>query len=55
MSLLPVYCKMSDDFTLAGEGNGKPLVFWPGESHGQKSLVSYCPKGLEESERTEVT
>ena len=26
-----------------GEGNGYPLVFLPGESHGQRSLVNYSP------------
>ena len=29
-------------------------VFLPGESHGQRSLVSYCPKGCKESDMTEV-
>ena len=24
-----------------GEGNGNPLIFLPGESHGQRSLVGY--------------
>ena len=28
-------------------------VFWPGESHGQKSLVGYGPKGHKESDTTE--
>ena len=29
-----------------GGGNGKPTpVFLPGESHGQRSLVSYSPWG----------
>ena len=31
------------------------LVFLPGESHGQKSLVGYSPQGHTESEMTEVT
>ena len=27
-----------------GEGNGNPLLlFLPGEFHGQRSLVGYCP------------
>ena len=26
-----------------GEENGKPLLFLPGESHGQTSLVGYSP------------
>ena len=29
-----------------GGGNGKPPpVFLPGESHGQRSLLGYSPKG----------
>ena len=28
-------------------------VFLPGESHGQRSLVSYSPRGHEESDTTE--
>ena len=28
-------------------------VFWPGESHGQKSLVGYSPWGCKESDTTE--
>ena len=34
-----------------GERNGYP--FLPGESHGQKSLVSYSPWGRKQSDRTE--
>ena len=34
-----------------GERNGYP--FLPGESHGQKSLVSYSPWGLTELDMTE--
>ena len=30
-------------------------VFLPGESHGQRSLVSYSPQGHKESDTTEVT
>ena len=30
-------------------------LFLPGESHGQRSLVGYSPKGLTESEATEAT
>ena len=26
-----------------GGGHGNPLVFLPGESHGQRSLVGYSP------------
>ena len=28
-------------------------VFFPGESHGQRSLVGYSPWGCKESDRTE--
>ena len=31
------------------------LVFLPGESHGQRSLVGYSPWGCKESDPTEVT
>ena len=31
------------------------LVFLPGESHGQRSLVTYSPWGHKESDTTEVT
>ena len=30
-------------------------VFLPGESHGQRSLVGYSPKGHKESDTTEAT
>ena len=30
-------------------------VFFPGESHGQRSLVGYRPQGHKESDLTEVT
>ena len=29
-------------------------VFWPGESHGQRSLVGYGPWGHRESDMTEA-
>ena len=31
-----------------GEGNGNPLVFLPGESHGQRSLVGCSPRSHKE-------
>ena len=31
------------------------LVFWPGESHGQRTLVGYSPQGRKESDTTEAT
>ena len=36
-------------------GGEAPLrtVFWPGESHGWRSLVGYSPRGCKESETTE--
>ena len=36
-----------------GEGNGNPLVFLPGESHGQRSLVRYSPRVHKELDTTE--
>ena len=30
-------------------------VFLPGESHGQKNLADYSPKGRKESDMTEAT
>ena len=33
--------------------NGYPLVFFLVESHGQRSLVGYCPWGLKELDTTE--
>ena len=35
------------------EGKGIPLMFLPGESHGQRSLVGYSPWGHKESDTTE--
>ena len=35
-----------------GEGNGHP-VFLPGESHGQRSLMGYCPRGHKELDTTQ--
>ena len=37
-----------------GHGNPTP-VFWPGESHGQRSLVGYSPRGRKELDTTEAT
>jgi len=36
-----------------GEGNGNPIQFLPGESHGWRSLVGYNPWGRKESDTTE--
>jgi len=35
-----------------GEGNGNPVtpVSLPGESHGQRRLAGYSPRGCKESE-----
>ena len=32
-----------------------PLVFLPGKSHGQRSLVGYSPQGCKESDMTDHT
>ena len=37
-----------------GEGSGN-LLFFPGESHGQRSLEGYSPQGCKKSDMTEVT
>ena len=34
-------------------GEGKPALVLPGESHGQRSLVSYSPWGCKELDTTE--
>ena len=39
---------------LAGEGSGNHSVFFPGESHEQRSLVGCCPWGHTESDTTEA-
>ena len=36
-----------------GVGNGDPLKFLPGESHGERSLRVYSPWGDKESNTTE--
>ena len=38
-----------------GVGNGNPLQFLPGESHGQRTLEVYSPWGRTESDTTEPT
>ena len=37
-----------------GERDGNPLVFLPGESHGQRILAGCSPRGRKESDTTEV-
>ena len=36
-----------------GEGNGNPLQYSSGKSHGRKSLVGYSPWGHKKSDKTE--
>ena len=36
-----------------GEGNGNPLQYLPGKSHGPRSLVGYSPWGCKELDTTE--
>ena len=36
-----------------GGGHGNLPVFLPGESHGQKDLAGYSPRGCKESDMTE--
>ena len=40
---------------LLEEGIATTPIFLPGESHGQRSLVSYSSYGHKESDMTEVT
>ena len=40
-------------YQIDGEGNGSPLQFLPGKSHGWRSLVGCNPWGHEESDTTE--
>ena len=40
---------------LHGEGNGNPLMFLPGESQGQESLLGCRLWGRTESDTTEAT
>ena len=44
---------ISQPHIVIGEGNGNPLLFLPGESHGWSSLVGYSPWGRKESDTTE--
>ena len=37
------------------EGMQPISVFLPGESHGQRSLAGYSPRGRKESDMTELT
>ena len=36
-------------------GQGNPLLYLPGESHGQRSLAGYSPWCQKESDMTEAT
>ena len=38
---------------IPGERHGNPLVFLPGESHGQRSLAGYSSWGRKEQDMTE--
>ena len=47
----------ASDFLMGKERSpgGRPPtpVFWPGESHGQRSLAGYSPRGRKELDMTE--
>ena len=53
-------CSLGDLGSIPGsggspeEGNGNPLQFLPGESHGQRSLVGYSSRGRKESGMIEL-
>ena len=36
-----------------GEGNGNPLQYLPGKSHGQRNLADESPWGCKESDMTQ--
>ena len=38
-----------------GEGNGNPLQYFPGKSHGWRSPAGCSPWGRKESDTTEAT
>ena len=38
-----------------GGGHGNPLVFFPGESLGQRSLTGHSPRGCKELDTAEAT
>ena len=52
-------CNARDPSLISGLGrspgvvNGNPLVFLPGKSHGQRSLLDYNPWGCKQSDTTE--
>ena len=45
--------RYADDTTLRRRKWQPTPVFLPGESHGQRSLVGYSPRGRKESDTTE--
>ena len=60
---LPADAAEARDSAGSGPGSGRfpwrrkrrpTLVFWPGESHGQRGLAGYSPWGHKESDMTEV-
>ena len=46
-------CNVGDPGSIPGSGRSPGDVFLPGESHGQRSLAGYSPRGHKESDTTE--
>ena len=51
MQVTPVHFLGPEDSP--GGGSGNPRIFLPGESHGQRSLAGYSPRGCKESDVTD--
>ena len=49
-----VWCLGLEDSPGGGHGNSLQY-FLPGESHGQRSLAGYSPRGHKESDTSEAT
>ena len=51
----PANAEDVDSITMSGRSprGGNTLVFLPGKSHGQRSLVGYSPWGHKESDMTD--
>ena len=46
-------CNVGDPGSIPGSGRSPGDIFLPGESHGQRSLAGYSPRGHKESDTTE--
>ena len=53
LEILEMWVQSLDREDPLEKGMATTLVFLPGESHGQRSLVSYSPGGHKEKDTTE--